>query len=128
MKRVSIISAVGLALALAGLAVAGSLPTFTVEKRTQRTVSAAVSSNAPTACTTNLLSTYYARGELRVANTNGIAVVLFRGTGTTNDIPVAIIGPNSEYKQLHPFVDNGSYSVRSTNQAVNVEVYEAWGY
>jgi hypothetical protein len=109
--------------ALAGVVVAQNLPAIKVSVRTSAVYSAAVSTNQPTACSTNIAG--LTRAYIQVWNHAAQQVVVY--AGTTTNTPIGYVAPGSNWSRQWPIVDNGTFSVGSTGTAVNVTVTEGWG-
>jgi hypothetical protein len=111
------------AVAVAAVAVAQNLPVIKVSVRTSGVYSAAVSTNQPTACSTNIAG--LTRAYIQVWNNADQQVVVY--AGTTTNTPIGYVAPAGNWVRQWPIVDNGTFSVGSTGTAVNVTVTEGWG-
>ena len=111
------------AVAVAAVAVAQNLPVIKVSVRTSAVYSAAVSTNQPTACSTNVAG--LTRAYIQVWNNADQMVVVY--AGTTTNTPIGYAAPAGNWVRQWPIVDNGTFSVGSTGTAVNVTVTEGWG-
>ena len=118
--RIAILAGI---VAVTAWAVAQNLPTVVIATKVSTSATAPVYSNAVLVVTTNI--TGATRAYIEVANTNAAGTVLvFNGTNTAS--VRAAVTAGTTWKEAFPIVDTGSYSVRSTADALPVIVNEGF--